>query len=130
MAIPWMAVLQIVPWKDVINNAPKVADGAKKLWDVMGKKSPTQNADVHSNDSSDTDPINALRTQLAEAEASLADLQEQMLASSELIKSLADQNTQLIKRVELNRVRIFWLAVVMVISVVVGVIWLLQTNVH
>jgi hypothetical protein len=32
-----------------------------------------------------------------------------MLASSELIQSLADQNTQLIKRVEVNRVRLLWL---------------------
>jgi hypothetical protein len=29
--------------------------------------------------------------------------------SSELIQSLADQNTQLIKRVEVNRVRLLWL---------------------
>ena len=31
MAIPWLTVLQAVPWGDVIRNAPKVADGAKKL---------------------------------------------------------------------------------------------------
>jgi hypothetical protein len=38
------------------------------------------------------------------------DLHGQMLASSELIKALAEQNTQLIKRIELNRVRLLWLA--------------------
>lgn len=30
MAIGWLAVLQMVPWSDVINNAPKVAEGAEK----------------------------------------------------------------------------------------------------
>jgi hypothetical protein len=40
----------------------------------------------------------------------VADLHQQMLASSELIQALADQNTQLIRRVEVNRVRLLWLA--------------------
>jgi hypothetical protein len=33
-----------------------------------------------------------------------------MLASSELIKEMAEQNAQLIKRVETNRARLVWLA--------------------
>jgi len=31
MAIPWFSMLQAVPWGQVIDNAPKVVDGAKKL---------------------------------------------------------------------------------------------------
>jgi len=42
-----------------------------------------------------------------------------MRASSELIKALADQNTQLVQRVEMNRVRL------MRVSVVAGVVGLL-----
>jgi hypothetical protein len=38
MAIGWLAVLQNVPWSEVINNAPKVADGAKKLWNAVTRK--------------------------------------------------------------------------------------------
>jgi hypothetical protein len=112
MAIPWLAVLTSVPWKDVINNAPKVADGAKKLWNSIGKKSPVPEKEAPSeqtNISSEAKTINELQAQLAAVEASVADLHEQMLASSELIKSLAEQNTQLIKRIELNRVRVVWL---------------------
>lgn len=118
MAIPWISVLQIVPWKDVINNAPKVADGAKKLWDAMGKKSPspaTDASDERSTVSPEATTINSLKAQLATIESSVANLQEQMRVSSELIKSLADQNTQLIKRIELNRVRVVWLAGIIVI---------------
>jgi hypothetical protein len=33
-----------------------------------------------------------------------------MLASSELIKALAEQNGQLVARVEVNRVRVLWLS--------------------
>ena len=39
MPVPWLAVLQSVPWSDVIKNAPKVADGARKLWSSVGGKS-------------------------------------------------------------------------------------------
>ena len=112
MPIPWIAVLQSVPWTDVIRNAPKVADGAKKLWSTIGKKSPVPEkgeANEHRTMSPGDKTISALQMQLAAVEASVADLHEQMLASSELIKSLADQNTQLIKRIELNRVRMLWL---------------------
>ena len=42
MAIPWLVVLQSVPWTDVIRNAPKVADGAKKLWNTVNRKTPAQ----------------------------------------------------------------------------------------
>jgi len=39
-------------------------------------------------------------------------LHSQMLASSELIKALAEQNAQLIQRIENNRVRLLWLSAV------------------
>jgi len=42
MAIGWLTVLSHVPWTEVINNAPKVAEGAKKLWkSVSGKSAET-----------------------------------------------------------------------------------------
>ena len=37
MAIPWLTLLKVVPWSDVIANAPKVADGARKLWNRAHK---------------------------------------------------------------------------------------------
>ena len=46
-----------------------------------------------------------------------------MLTSSELIKALADQNTELIKRIEVSRIRILWLAGA---TVVLGIAALIQ----
>jgi hypothetical protein len=124
MPIPWLVVLQSVPWTDVIKNAPKVADGAKKLWNTIGKKTPvpeTEAANTPATMSSEVNDISALQMQLAAVEASVADLHEQMLASSELIKSLAEQNTQLIERVELHRVRVIWLTGLTVIFGMVAI---------
>jgi len=112
MAIGWLTVLKMVPWGDVISNAPKVADGAKKLWSTVAKKPPVaelsrSNASQHS---PDAQSLVQLQAQLDTAAAEIADLHQQMLASSELIQALADQNAQLIKRVEVNRLRVLWLA--------------------
>ena len=124
MAIGWLAVLQSVPWADVISNAPMVADGAKKLWGTIAKKSPQTNAGSpirRSPGSSEAQAIADLQARLEVIEAASADLHDQMLASSELIKTLAEQNTQLIKRIEVNRVRVIWLTVATVIIGIVAI---------
>ena len=112
MAIGWMTVLKLVPWGEVIKNAPVVADGAKKLWDSVGRKpAPAGSAAPGTAEVPTTlaDPAAALQARLAEAEASVTQLHAQMQASSELIKALAEQNAELVRRVEIHRVRWWWL---------------------
>ena len=116
MALGWLTVLKMVPWGDVIENAPKVASGAKKLWQNVGK-GPVPTASSAS--ASAVEPSGAaLQAQVAELQAAVAALHQQMVVSSELIQSLANQNTQLIRRVGLNRRRLLWLSAwVLVLSV-------------
>ena len=125
MAIGWLSVLKLVPWGDVIENAPKVASGAKKLWSTVGKKSAAPAAPPMPMPVSDTltdvpDPVAALQAQVVQLQVSVAELHQQMLESSALIGSLAEQNTQLIARVEVNRKRVLGLAVAL--AVLVGVV--------
>ena len=113
MAIGWLSVLKMVPWGDVISNAPKVADGAMRLWSTVSKKSSSvelANADEQPKLSSEAQSIAELQAQLSVAEAEILDLHNQMLESSELIRALADQSAQLIKRLEVNRIRVLWLS--------------------
>ncbi|MDP1927474.1 MAG: hypothetical protein Q8K62_03080, partial [Thiobacillus sp.] len=112
MALGWLMVLQSVPWSEVIANAPKLADGAKKLWNaVAGKPAlPKQPVpQVQPAASPGSQALAALEARAAALETAVADLHGQMFASSELIKALAEQNAQLVKRVEANRVRMLWL---------------------
>ncbi len=125
MAIGWLTVLKMVPWGDVIENAPKVAQGAKKLWGSVGKKTvsvpaaePSTDLSAQSLGSSQEAQLAALSAQVAALRASTTELQQQMLESSALIQSLAEQNTQLIARVELNRKRLLALAA---LTLVLGV---------
>ena len=125
MAIGWIAVLQMVPWTDVIKNAPKVAEGAKKLWNTVGKKPAVPalpEAGAGAQRSPEAQAIAALQAHVLALESATQELHEQMLASSELIKALAEQNTQLIRRAEVNRVRLLLLAGVMALVAVVAVV--------
>lgn len=120
MAIGWLTVLKLVPWGDVIENAPKVANGAKKLWQSVGKKPVpvTLGTSVQEVQGSQAPTPAVLQAQVSELQVAVADLHQQMLESSELIQSLANQNAQLIKRVEVNRVRLLWLAAVVLVLIV------------
>ncbi len=123
MAIPWLSVLKMVPWSEVISNAPKVAEAAKKLWKTASRESHMAESPAES-----TQPALSPEAQsIALLQTQLQDLQQQMLASSELIKALADQNTQLIGRIENNRIRTLWLAsAVLALGLAVGIHFLVQ----
>lgn len=106
MAIGWMTILQSVPWSDVIRNAPKVAEGAKKLWNKVGGKGGAAEAEMPPGINADQTPA----AQIAALRAQVDALHGQMLASSEVIQALAEQNAQLIVRIETHRRRLLWLA--------------------
>ena len=130
MAVGWMSVLKMVPWSDVISNAPKVADGAKKLWSTVAKKtgvageSAPAEAPATPQDLPAAELLALLQEQLARHEASLSDLHQQLLSSTALIQSLAEQNAQLVQRVEANRVRVRWLTLaVALLGLGLGLLW-------
>jgi ribonuclease D len=113
MAIGWLTILKSVPWTEVIKNAPKVAEGAKKLWNAVGKqRAADEAAEAGAPPAASHEPhtLEALEARAAVLEKAVSDLHGQMLASSELIKELAEQNAQLVKRIEANRKRTLWLA--------------------
>lgn len=124
-----LSVLSKIPWAQVVENAPRVAEGAAKLWrTVTGLRKPAAGAQAGAVPSSADDaPLDeaALRARVQSLAAEVRELQEQMRASSELIKALAEQDTELVRRVELNRRRVTRLAsaglvvIVVLVSVVV-----------
>jgi hypothetical protein len=128
MPIPWLAVLQSVPWTEVVKNAPKVAEGAKKLWSAATRKTSSEASSESENEvasSSQPQSNAALAARIAELEITTADLHAQMIASSELIKALADQNTELIHRLATLHRRTRWLAFALMIgaAVLVRMAW-------
>lgn len=124
MAVGWVAMLQMVPWGEVIKNAPKVADGAVKLWNSVSKKQPVEDSSdvtdvIVGNDSA---TLEKLQQQLHVAEHSIAELQGEMVQSTEVIKELAKQNAQLVAQIEANRKAVTVLGIVLVLTVLGAVV--------
>jgi hypothetical protein len=123
-----MTVLGRVPWSEVMRSAPGLADGAKRLWDSVGRKPAAPDDGTPAADSAqraldDDAPLAAvLRARLDDADTAIARLHAQMQDSSSLIKALAEQNAQLVGRVELNRRRTVWLAAAVAVLAVALVI--------
>lgn len=123
MAIGWLTILKSVPWAEVISNAPKVAEGARKLWNAVGRqRAADKAAEAGAQPAASHEPhtLEALEARAAALEAAVSDLHGQMLASSELIKELAEQNAQLVKRIEANRKRTLWLGAAAIVLAIVA----------
>ncbi len=124
MAIGWLKVIQSVPWSDVICNAPKVADGAKGLWDRVAKKAGIDTAAETAAPTQDITPpteLEQLHTDLARLNARQQQLEVQLVSATELINTLAQQNQTLVQRVDRLQSQMRWLFVkILAILMVVG----------
>ena len=133
MAAGWWTVLKTVPWSDVISAAPQVATGARRLWDTVNRKpgavdpatglSPEMAAQ-------EDDIIGLLIARSEQNDAELNDLRNQMRAASELIANLADQNAQLIAKMDVQRQKITWLSVTAGLSALLAVVALILVAVR
>ena len=117
MAIGWLTLFKAIPWIEVVRQAPEIAENAKKLWGTAARNPPKTELEVRSEYVSGDEEISWLKERLTAIEADNSNLHNQMLKSSELIEAFAEQNTQLIKRIELNHKRILKLAV---FTIVIG----------
>lgn len=109
-----ISVLSNIPWGQVLENAPKLADGATKLWYAVRRRKPDPSADADGKTAADAahSETAVLKQRLAAMDEHILQLEEQMGASAELIKALAEQNTLLVRKIELNSVRLRRLATV------------------
>lgn len=101
MAGGWVSLLKLVPWGEVARHAPKVAEGARGLWDrVAGQAQPAPvDARVQGQLDEEARAIDDLRAELRATAAAVEAQQARLLAATALIKDLADQNAQLVREV-------------------------------
>lgn len=99
MAIGWISALKIIPWADVIEAAPVIAKTARKFFtrseqasqDVAVPEAPPTGADA--------------LERLQQLEQRVAQMAQEQQVSAELIESLAAQNAQVVRAVDILRVR-------------------------
>jgi len=118
MATDWFSVLRKVPWSDLIHNAPKAAESARKLWGSVGRDAPLADAaaaqpgDAPQPGEAATPGITvlALQRRINALEAADDALQTRMQAASALIARLTEQHARLVERAESQRRRLWVLA--------------------
>jgi CHASE3 domain sensor protein len=116
MAFPWLMALKVIPWGDVIEHAPKVLKGARRLLDKQKAAPLAAAAEVAAPSGDGTGRLVALEAAHRQLQADLAQL-------TQTTAELAEQNTRLVQAVDLLRWRTRWLgAVSLVLLVVVGVL--------
>jgi hypothetical protein len=131
MAIGWLTVLQSVPWSEVVRNAPKVAAGAKKLWGSVANKDEegvdhTADLEAQSRQPPEHLSLGNLQAQITTLQSVVGGLQQRLTESTVLITALAEQNAQLIQRIEAMRKRTarFGVALVLVGIAASAALWL------
>lgn len=124
MAIGWLSALKLVPWGEVIEAAPAVVGSAKKFFSRTQHPAPAPltPADAHDIDSSD--PLTRARAQIAQLEATVAQLAERQHASAELIESLAEQHQKVVQALEALRKRLVLLFVLVLVGFGGAALWL------
>ena len=106
MAISVLSAFRIIPWSDVLIAAPYIVQGAEKLWGIIaGKPAPQLGNDRVKEEASQSVSLSDLDTRVHSLEQLTAELHKEVLLSSELIRSLAQQNIQLVQAVDVLRVR-------------------------
>ncbi len=102
MPVPWSALFSAIPWTDVIAKAPELAQGARKLWQKVGKREATPPAPPEAPASS----APSFGERIDALDARLADVGARQQESAELLAALAAQNAELIRATEELRSRV------------------------
>lgn len=96
MAISWISALKVIPWGDVIEAAPGLVKGARKVFSRTQAVEPAVPAA-----SAGATP----QQRIEQLDAAVARLAEQQQAAAALIESLAEQNAKVVEAIEVLRAR-------------------------
>jgi len=126
MAIGWMTALKIIPWGDVLESAPRIVKAAKHLFSSANADSGNF-AGASNSPAGDGFANLDKRTRLIEAR--IIELSNEQESSTELIKSLAEQNALIVEAIEVFRVRvkILLIACISLVGALAGLVfWLVM----
>lgn len=125
MALSWLTALKAVPWSDVVQAAPSIVQGARKLYSAARSYGGQAEEAFGKPGASRQD----MAAHLVALEARIAALEKEQNASAELIRSLAEQQSIVIAALEAVRKRVAVLtgccAVLALAVAVLGIAWVM-----
>jgi hypothetical protein len=119
MALSWMSALKVIPWSDVIDAAPGLVKGARKIF------TRSQQTDVPATPA-EPGRSGDLGDRVSQLEASLAQVAEQQGAAARLVESLAEQNARIVEAIDILRARtrmLMGICAVLAIALIATVAW-------
>lgn len=93
-------ILANIPWGQVVESAPKIAQGAGRLWETVKNRRAEPPPPAPEDAADATTELQQLHAHTAALQSQVQTLQDEMRASAQLVKDLAEQNAQLVQRVE------------------------------
>jgi len=108
MAVNWLASLKYVPWSKVISMTPAIVESGGKLWDRISNRRAQASAvadPAGQPPPSAPEALAAIEIRLMALERKSAELGEETVSSSRVIKSIVDQNAQVVQAVDVLLVR-------------------------
>jgi hypothetical protein len=109
----WFGALKLLPWSDVIEAAPGLVRGARRIF-AQTQEEPAATTEPPPAAVAE-DPTAALRAQLQQLEAQVQALSAQQQAGAGLLESLTEHNARLVEAVQTLRLRQRWLAAVVAV---------------
>lgn len=106
MAI-WLTALKLIPWSTVLEAAPHIVKGARSLIAKTKDNPPAAPATSSTPEEplSDSEKLVSLNRRLLEMQEKIVELSSEQKSSAELIQLLAEQNAQVVKAIDVLRVR-------------------------
>ncbi len=106
MAI-WLTALKLIPWSTVLEAAPHIVKGARSLIAKTKDNPPAAPATSSTPEEplSDSEKLVSLNRRLLEMQEKIIELSSEQKSSAELIQLLAEQNAQVVKAIDVLRVR-------------------------
>lgn len=99
MAFGWITVLKIIPWKDVLENAPHIAKAAKNLY------AGTKNNTSSSSGTADSSAPRSDNGNKESRDSRLHEIEREVLDLNSVVRSLAKQNVRIVEAIEVLRIR-------------------------
>lgn len=126
----WMTALKIIPWGEVLESAPHIVKAAKHLFSAT-KADARGFAETPDSSAGDgLSGVDKLDKRIRLLETRIVELSDEQKSSTELIKSLAEQNALIVEAVEVFRVRvkILLVACISLVVVLAGLVFWLMTG--
>lgn len=126
MAINWILALKAVPWADVVQAAPHIVKGARRLFHGA-RQSEAVPVEAPDWPAGGRDP-DAVQARLRQLEAGLQTVDREQQESAELIRSLAEQNARIVEAIGVLRARVrllLGLTLGLALGAVLALVWVL-----